>query len=246
MCGRYASFTTAQELADAFAIDQIIDDALHRPPSWNVAPTQDVRVILERAQRRPESAEPGPITRQLRCARWGLIPSWAKAPNRGAPLINARSETLDSKPSFKAALAARRCVVPADGWYEWTPQPAPARGKQPWYFANPDGEVLAFAGLYELWRDPALPREDPHRWVLSTTIVTMDTVDEHGHIHDRQPVLLTGDTVDRWLDPAITGHGEALELLRVDPPKITVRPASTAVNSVANDGPELLQHQPAG
>src|SRR5918998_6934694 len=151
MCGRYASFRDAQDIADDFAVAEIADDARLLPPSWNVAPTDPVRIVVERAAK-----DTGEIVRSLRLARWGLVPSWAKDPGVGARMINARAESLLEKSSFAKPLAVRRCLLPADGYYEWRklplPEGAPARAKvpkQPYWIHPADGGLAVLAGLYE-------------------------------------------------------------------------------------------------
>lgn len=253
MCGRYASFRATQDLADAFGIDpeDVADDAAGLPPSWNVAPTDPVRIVVERPEgpAAGRSAgtddEPPAVTRSLRLARWGLVPGWADDPSIGSRLINARMETLAEKPAFRRALASRRCLVPAEGWYEWTPPPPGSpRGtrKTPHWIHPADGGLLAFAGLYEFWRDPTLPDDDPHRWLVSTTVITGGAPADDpviGPLHDRQPVLLTPDRWSRWLDPAVPA-AEAVTLLGEAPRGLTAVAVTPAVSSVANDGPELL------
>jgi putative SOS response-associated peptidase YedK len=241
MCGRFASFTETQDLADQLAIAEIADDARLLPPSWNVAPTDPVRIVVERAAR--DSAE---VTRSMRVARWGLVPSWAKDPGVGARMINARSETLLDKPAFAKPFAARRCLVLADGYYEWRKLSLPATGskkvpKQP-YWIHPSGDgVAAFAGLYEFWRDPAAGETDPDRWLVTTTVVTRPASERMAAIHDRMPLVLPPDAWDSWLDPSV---GDASDLLGVDNAPLTTRPVGDAVGSVRNDGPELIEPDP--
>jgi putative SOS response-associated peptidase YedK len=225
MCGRYASFRENQDLADAFAITTFGPEVDDWVPSWNVAPTQQVRMVVNR---RSEAS------RQLRAARWGLVPSWAADPAMGSRLINARSETLTEKPSFKGALARRRCLIPADGYYEWTDGKS-GRVKQPVYF-HLDDSLLAFAGLYEFWRaKPDAP------WLVTTTIITTAAQGIVQHFHHRQPVILGPETWDAWLDPELIEQHAATELLRTSPqPDLLATRVSTKVNSVANNGPDLL------
>ncbi|TQL01291.1 SOS response-associated peptidase [Cellulomonas sp. SLBN-39] len=240
MCGRYASFREDQALADEFAVAVVADDVRLLPPSWNVAPTDGVRIVVERADQAT-----GEITRQLRVARWGLVPSWAKDPSVGARMINARVETLAQKSAFARPLATRRALLPADGYYEWQAAPPPATGakgrtpKQPFFLTPADGSVAALAGLYEFWRDPSKDDDDPARWLVSATVVTRASTGPLAAIHDRRPVLLPHDVHDAWLDPA-TGADAARAILDVPPPALVATPVSTRVNAVANDGPELL------
>jgi len=156
MCGRFASTQTDADLVWAFRVEEVVGEQL--APSYNVAPTQPVRAVLERTPR--EEPEAPPI-RQIRTARWGLIPSWAKDRKIGSRLINARAETITEKPSFKAAASRRRCIVPANGYFEWERRDG---AKVPHYLHG--GGVLGMAGLYELWPDPEREPDDPQRWGL--------------------------------------------------------------------------------
>lgn len=256
MCGRYASFRDAQDLADAFAVapPDVAEDAAGLPPSWNVAPTDAVRVVVERA---PKAPDPDDVPRRsLRLARWGLVPGWAKDPSIGARMINARVETLDSKPAFRRAVAARRCLVPAEGYYEWQapPDDAPAvtgpsgrrrkPPKQPFWIHPADGGPLAFAGLYEFWRDPQRADDDPDRWLVTMTIVTGGAPTDDpalAEIHDRQPVILDRARWGAWLDPHLTDTARVMALLRRPAPPLVATPVSTDVNAVGNDGPQLVE-----
>lgn len=243
MCGRYASFREDQSIADEFAVATVADDVRLLPPSWNVAPTDGVRMVVERADRTT-----GEITRQLRVARWGLVPSWAKDPSIGARMINARVETLADKPAFAKPFAARRALLPADGYYEWQAAPEPPAGsprgrrppKQPFWIHPQDGSVAALAGLYEFWRDPTKADDDPERWIVSATVVTRAATEAMAPIHDRQPLLLPPEAWSAWLDPAV-GADDARELLDLAPPELTATPVTTRVNTVVNDGPDLLE-----
>src|SRR5690554_3922710 len=153
-------------------------------------------------------------------------------------MFNARSETLAEKPAFKRALAARRGIVPADGYYEWQ---ARAEGrKQPHFIHAPDDAVLGLAALYEFWKDPSKGEDDPDRWLVSATIVTRDSVGDLAQIHDRQPVILPPETWDAWLSPA-TSTSEALALLRVEPPELDATPVGLAVGRVSENGPQLIE-----
>jgi putative SOS response-associated peptidase YedK len=232
MCGRYASFREAQDIADAFAATDVADDARLLPPSWNVAPTDPVRIVVER--------ERDSRVRSLQVARWGLVPGWAKDPSVGSRMINARVETLDTKPAFRKALGARRCIVPAEGYYEWQRVERDGKpAKQPFWIHSPDDAPLAFAGLYEFWRVPDRAEDDPLRWLVTMTIVTGDA-GLLGSIHDRRPVVLPPDRWDDWLDPTRDATA-ALELLADEPPPLVPVRVSPTVNSVRNDGPHLIE-----
>lgn len=214
MCGRYASARSVDDIAAAFGIQE--DDVDAPPaPDWNVAPTKSVAVVLERDGRRV-----------LTSARWGLVPSWASDPTIGSRLINARLETIAEKPAFRDALAARRCLLPADGWYEWATRPDGSR--QPYYLAPADSSPLAFAGLWEVWYDAE------RRPLITTTIVTGPAPDDLRFVHDRAPVLLDAQRRIEWLDPTST---VSLEPTR--PGLVVPRTVSEAVGDVRNNGPEL-------
>ena len=237
MCGRYASFREDQALADEFAIATVADDVRLLPPSWNVAPTDGVRMVVERADK-----ESGEVVRQLRVARWGLVPSGAKDPSVGSRMINARVESVVDKPAFARPFAARRALLPADGYYEWKkPGPdTPTRRKQPFYLHPADDDVVALAALYEFWKDPTKADDDPDRWLVSTTVITRPASPELEHIHDRQPLMLRRDAWDAWLDPS-AGADEARRLLDAPAPRIVATPVSPLVSSVRNDSPQLLE-----
>lgn len=234
MCGRYSITARASDLVAEFDIGLVVDET---PPSWNVAPTDPVPAVVEREPRgdEPESLHP---VRQLRTMRWGLVPSWAKDPKIGSRMINARSETLTEKPSYRSAAARRRCILPAAGFYEWQTE---SGKKLPYFLHDPQNPILAFAGLYELWPDPDID-DDDQRWLWTCTVITRPATDALGHIHDRTPVIVPPDLRDDWLDCAAGAQGVADELLRAIPdPHLEPYRVSTAVNSVRNDGPQLLE-----
>ena len=234
MCGRYASAQTDAEMAKAFDVVDVI--GAESEPSWNVAPTQQVRTVLERA---PRDEPDAPATRLLRPVRWGLVPSWAKDVKIGSKMINARAETLLAKPAFKSAAKRRRCVIPADGYYEWM---TIDNRKVPMFLHAGDGQPLPMAGLYELRPDPDLPDDDPDRWLWTCTIITTTASDTLGHIHDRSPLLIpTGDLLDAWLDPKLDDADDVQALINSLPePHLEPYEVSTAVNSVRNNGPHLV------
>lgn len=216
VCGRYASSRDARDLVDAFEVDAEPEQVL--PPSWNVAPTDPVYGVLQRDG-----------TRRLRVLRWGLVPSWSSSPKGAARMINARRETVASKPSFRAAYARRRCLVPADGYYEW--QRDGAR-KQPWFLSSRDGAPLAMAGLYEVWSGG----EGERLWTC--TVLTTEAADELGHIHDRTPLLVPRAEWSRWLDPEVEEPGDLL--VPATPGVLDAWPVSPAVGNVRVNGPELV------
>jgi len=193
------------------------------------------------------------VARELRVVRWGLVPYWAKDPSIGSRLINARAETVASKPAFRRAFARHRCLLPADGFYEWEKSGDPKHPrKQPYYIRREDGGVLAFAGLYELWRDKDRPGDDPDSWLWTATIITTRAEDEVGRIHDRMPMVIEPDRWSDWLDPTAAST-EALHGLMTPAASVhlTTYPVSTEVNSVRNNGPGLIEpmegdSEPAG
>ncbi|PWD50264.1 DUF159 family protein [Serinibacter arcticus] len=247
MCGRYAAFKEAQDLAQEFDVEVIEEAAAAYEASWNVAPTDGVRVVLDRAPKPggSDGSTPDHVTRELHVARWALVPSWSKdLRGRGAPMFNARIETVADKPAFAKSLGARRCVVPADGYFEWRTQEAPDGGKPvktPFFIHPADPGSLAFAGLYSWWRDPEKAEDDPDRWVLSTTILTQPARDGLEAIHDREPVVLPHESVASWLDPALTRAEDALAVLAVAPPALEWFEVSARVGSVRNNDPGLIQ-----
>lgn len=201
-------------------------------PSWNVAPTDDVPIVAERLI----DGEP---ERRLLTARWGLVPAWSKDLKIGARLINARSETVLEKPSFRKAAVKRRALVPAEGYYEWEKTPT---GKIPTYLTAASSDLLAFAGLYEFWPDPTLSDDDEHKWLISCTILTTTASDALGHIHDRTPVLVPPELYADWLDPQLTDKAEVHQLIDALPdPVLVPRVVSDRVNNVRNNGPELIE-----
>ncbi len=217
MCGRYASSRDARDLASAFAVEEPPEEVI--PPSWNVAPTDPVYAVLQRDDRR-----------LLRVLRWGLVPSWAKDAKGAARLINARQETVTEKPAFRAAYQRRRCLLPADGYYEWQVE---GTRKQPWFLTSRDGGPLAMAGLYEVWS-----QGEQRLWTC--TVLTTSAPDELGHIHDRTPLLVPRADWARWLDPGVEDPGGHLLVPAVGG-ALDAWPVSPAVGNVRNDGPELIQ-----
>jgi len=259
MCGRYAASRKPEALAGLFEVRKW-EPTETLAPDYNVAPTKDVHVVLDRPVR--DSGSPDPV-RQLRVLRWGLVPSWARTPDGAARLINARAETVAEKPSFRRALSARRCLIPADGYFEWVTgvqeRQLEEEGKrkrarkQPYFVTPADGSVFAMAGLYEFWRDRTLPDDHPRAWWTTCTIVTTaaettDLAGYQGHgpcslfaIHPRMPLMMTPDRWDAWLDPATTDPDELRDLLTAPRPGLLrAYPVGTAVSSVQNNGPELL------
>jgi putative SOS response-associated peptidase YedK len=183
------------------------------------------------------------VARELRVVRWGLVPFWAKDPSIGSRMINARVETVDSKPAFRRAFAKRRCLLPADGFYEWLKVEDQGKvRKQPYYIHRADNGVLAFAGLYELWRDKSAPEDHPEAWLWTAVIITTRAEDEVGHIHERMPMVIDPARWDDWLDPANTeaSHVHAL-LAPASASGLETYPVGTDVNYVKNNGPALIK-----
>jgi putative SOS response-associated peptidase YedK len=232
MCGRFALITPPVRLAKYF--QAVLDDDLdpEKPPSWNVAPTTQVVAVTARRGKGTDE-----LTRTLSPFRWGLIPSWAKDAASGSRLFNARGETVATKPSFRAAFETRRIIIPADGFYEW--HKVNSGSKQPHYFTRADGEVLAFAGLSEWWRDTHAPDDAPV--IRSCTIITTPASQDMDGIHDRMPVILNPDMFDLWLDPANHDTGRLTPLLKAAPAGTVVHhPVGPRVGSVRNDDHTLI------
>jgi putative SOS response-associated peptidase YedK len=256
MCGRYASSAHPEDLLEDFDVDQDltgerIRSILAAPqtppagqPDFNMAPTKAAPVVLTRTARGDADADP---TRQLRLLTWGLVPSWAKDPKVGLRLINARAEELLDKSSFARAAAVRRCLVPADGWYEWqvSPTAVVAKGKprkQPFFVHRSDGGPMAMAGLYEFWRDKSLAEDDPDAWLTTYSIITTAAEQGLDRIHERQPLVLEREDWDDWLDPAANDLSAVKVHLEFSAPgRFDAYPVSTAVNSSRNNGAELLE-----
>jgi putative SOS response-associated peptidase YedK len=245
MCGRYASSRQPEDLIEEF---EVVQERVTVPlePDYNVAPTKEVYAVMERHPSQDRSA---PVERQLRVLRWGLVPSWAKDPGIGNRMINARMETVAEKPSYRRAFAARRCLLPADGYFEWYPTAAKTSGgkpvKQPFFIRPADGGVLAMAGLYEIWKDPTRAEDDPLLFRWTCTVITTDAEDSLGHIHDRMPLMVTPERWAQWLDPTVSGEEQLLSLLvPAAPGLLEAHPVSTAVNNVRNNGPELVTALP--
>jgi putative SOS response-associated peptidase YedK len=245
MCGRYASSASPQDLMEEFEIDDLFDGL--PGPDYNVAPTVAVPAVFERRVK-----DTGEIRRRLAPLVWGLVPSWAKDASIGSRMINARLETVAEKPAFRRAFSTRRCLLPADGFYEWyaaDPPDAPALGKgrgkprkQPFFIHRSDGGLLVMAGIYEIWRDPRKDPDDDSAWLRTCSVITTEATDAAGHIHDRMPMVITREAIDAWLDPTITDPKRALELLAVtEAAALEAYAVSTEVNSVENNSRSLVE-----
>lgn len=218
MCGRFSLSVTAETLAEQLALEAL--PALE--PRFNIAPTQESVVIRAREDGLREGA----------MMRWGLVPFWAKDRKIGSRMINARSETVAEKPAFRAAFTRRRCLVPADGFYEWRREEG---RKQPYRVCLTDGTPFAMAGLWERWdKEPGEP-------LLSFTILTTEPNELVAPIHDRMPVILEPEDYATWLDPSVDDRGSLEALLDAYPAgAMEAYPVSTAVNSPANDDPRCI------
>jgi putative SOS response-associated peptidase YedK len=223
MCGRYVAATPPAQLAELFGVTDVRAGDLGA--RWNVAPTLEVYSV----------AVGSDGERRLGTFRWGLIPWFAKDATHGAQMINARAETVADKPAFRRCLERRRCILPADGFYEWL---RTGKERLPHLFTAADDSVLGFAGLWEVWR----PKDEPDAEPLRTcTIITTTANATMRPIHDRMPVVLPPEAWDRWLDPSLRQPSEVLDLLVPAPDGLLVRRAvSTKVNNVKNEGVELL------
>ncbi|WP_082000104.1 SOS response-associated peptidase [Arthrobacter sp. PAMC 25486] len=237
MCGRYVM---ARAVGDLVAeLEAEAEASLELRASWNVAPTSDVPIVLERLI-------DGAVHRQIHVAAWGLVPGWAKDAAVGVRAFNARSETVAEKPTFRAAFKARRCGVPVQGYYEWKKSPD-GKTKQPYFVHTPDGALITFAGLYEWWKDPSKADGDPGQWLLSCTILTMGSPPdgELATLHDRLPVPLDREGLAEWLDPAAKDAGAllaaALDEAWGRAAAWELDPVSSAVGNVRNNGPELIE-----
>jgi putative SOS response-associated peptidase YedK len=233
MCGRFVVANVASELVGVLRVDVVGDDL--PAPSYNVAPTNQVGIVLD-------SAKTEPPTRRLESARWGFIPSWSKDMASGARAINARAEEAEHKPMFRDALIKRRAVIPASGYYEWARE---GDRKIP-HFIHPEGdEPMLFAGLYSWWRNPELSEDDPARWVLSFTILTRDAIGRLGSIHDRMPLFLDPDFADAWLDPTVENVGDVLDAAIDAAPDVAgtleEHVVGIEVGNVRNDSPSLIE-----
>ena len=232
MCGRYASTKDPAKLAAEFAA---VDATGSAAPGadYNVAPTKSVFSVVARHSDDDEQS----TERSLRVMRWGLIPHWAKSKSIGSKMINAKSETVTAKPAFRSSIKRKRCLIPADGWYEWKRE---GTVKQPYFMTPADGSSLAMAGIWSTWRDPEADADAPP--LVSCSVLTTDAIGRLTEIHERMPLVLSPSAWSQWLDPDALDIGDLL-----GPPSqdlvdaLELRPVSTAVNNVRNNGVELLE-----
>jgi putative SOS response-associated peptidase YedK len=233
MCGRFVSTSAPDAIASYFGAEADVETL---GQNYNVAPTQDVYGVVTDPEGRST----------VRAFHWGLVPSWAKDRKIASKMINARSETLTSKPAYRKLFDQRRCLVPMDGFYEWKPGapdgPRSAKGtplKQPMFIHRTDGRPLAVAGLWTRWRDP---EDSEGRSLYSTTVVTMPANHLMSEVHDRMPVIVPPDRWAAWLDPANHDTASLATLFEPrDVDQLTMHAVSTDVNNVRNNGPHLLE-----
>ncbi len=254
VCGRFALYDPVDDLVERFSVDRV--DLAEIAPRWNIAPSQLVPVVSSGLRvlgsvDRSASAE-APL-RSLGMMRWGLVPKWADDPAIGNRMINARSETVASKPAFRSAFKSRRCIIPASGFYEWAsgdsadvdasgsvPYGAVRRGsrakRRPFYFRSADGAALALAGLWEVWHGRSGEE------LCSFTILTTSANGVVGPVHDRMPVILARESWDLWLGPGVLGDRQAASLfLPAEEGMLRRNEVGVMVNSPRNDGPALVE-----
>jgi putative SOS response-associated peptidase YedK len=217
MCGRYTLRTPVDSVAEAFEIEEYPSSIT---PNYNIAPTQEVAAVVEEDEKR-----------KLEMLHWGLIPSWAKDPSIGNKMINARAETIAEKPSFRRAFKVRRCLILADGFYEWKKTDG---GKQPYHVKMEDGSLFAFAGLWETWQNG--------EEIRSCTIITTDANDLMSDIHHRMPVILHPEDYAMWLDHDFEEKEVLTTLLKPYPADVMeAYPVSRRVNKPSNNEPSVLE-----
>jgi putative SOS response-associated peptidase YedK len=230
MCGRYVSVRSNEDLTDEFdAVDATNGE--WATPNYNVAPTDPVRIVVNRPLRDEQGTPAKTATRQLRVVSWGLIPSWSKDRKTQGRMFNARIETVATTNAFRRPYALRRCLIPADGWYEWQTTDA---GKQAMYMTAEDGHSVAFAGLYEFWGDAG-------QTVTTCTIITAPSAGPLTEIHDRMPLVLPRSSWQRWLDPKVDDPADLLRTWdEASGEHLELRPVASLVNKVDNNGPQLI------
>jgi len=229
MCGRYVTKSDPAKIAALFKVEELAAGVDELGENYNVAPSQRIAVVDS-----PEGV------RVLDVVRWGLVPPWAKDRSVGNRMINARAETIATKNAFRKPFRRKRCLVPADGFYEW--KRLGPKLKQPYYFHRGDDEPFAFAGLWESWRDPD-DKDGP--WERTACIITTSANSSMAPVHDRMPVILPGSAWQAWLDPA-NDDVEALQALLHPPPDdlLVAYPVPREVGNVRNNGPHLLDPAP--
>ncbi|HTZ08868.1 MAG TPA: SOS response-associated peptidase [Acidimicrobiales bacterium] len=242
MCGRVDIHTPPSQLARMLQVHLAADVDPEGRPSYNVPPARGVPAITERATRDASGERTGGHERVMDVLRWGLVPHWAKDPKTGYKMINAKAETVATKPAYRSAFANHRCLVVVDGFFEWqVPDPETPKRKVPFYFRRSDGQPLTFAGLYETWFDKS--REpDPDATLRTCTIITTNAGADMVGVHDRMPVVIERRDFDTWLDPDQHDPDVLGKLLLPAPKGTLVRhPVDIAVNSPRNDGPMIIE-----
>ena len=229
MCGRYAQTQEMRDLVEEFAVTgKFPDHAL--PASWNIAPTNEIYIVRNDQNNH----------RELATASWGMIGPWlkdeAEARASQSRAINARSESIHEKPTFRDSFKSRRCLIPADGYYEWATELGRYKTKQPFYITSNDGHPLSIAGIWNSWRSPS------GMLIQTASVITREAVGELAAIHHRMPVIMPKNRWDNWLDNAPHSVHELLDLMQNDNPHANLHPVpvSDEVNKVANNGPQLV------
>ncbi len=217
MCGRFTLTCNSEIIAETFGVADVPEIS----PRYNIAPSTMIGTIV---------GEGSGADRRFQSMKWGLIPSWAKDDKNASKLINARAETLTEKPSFRNAFKHRRCLIPADGFYEWKTE---GKSKQPYYFRRKNRHPFAFAGLWERW-------QSPNGTLISCTIITGEANEIMRPIHHRRPIILSPEDYDRWLDPNLAGEDLMTCLQTYDGGEMELFPVSKQVNNPANQGSELI------
>ena len=252
MCGRVDIHTPPSQLARLLEVQLAGGVDPDGRPSWNVPPARGIPAITDRRRfgdvhgddQKHRKEGSGDYERVMDVLRWGLVPHWAKDPRTGYKMINARAETVTTKPAYRSAFANHRCLIVVDGFFEWqVPDSKSPKRKVPFYFRRADGQPITFAGLYETWWDKSRSKDpDPETMLRTCTIITTNAGADMVDVHDRMPVIIERQDFDAWLDP--DGHDtEALAKLLLPAPKGTLvrHPVDRAVNSPRNDGPMIIQ-----
>lgn len=220
MCGRFTQFSDPESLVSQFSLDQPPRDLA---PRYNIAPSQSIAIVRQATG----------LGRHLDYAYWGLIPSWSKSADISSHLINARAETIAVKPAFRNAFRHKRCLIPADGFYEWVER---EDGKQPWWIALADQAPFAFAGLWEHWESP-----EDGQLIESCTIITTASNQQLREIHERMPLILPPESYGAWLDPCKENPLQLQPMLLPFEGEFYLHPVSRAVNSPLTDNPHLIK-----
>ena len=230
MCGRYAQTQEMRDLVEEFAVTgKFPDNAL--PASWNIAPTNEIYIVRNDSKN----------VRELSTATWGMIGPWlkdeAEARASQSRAINARSESIHEKPTFRDSFKSRRCLIPADGYYEWATELGLYKTKQPFYISSDDKHSLSIAGIWNTWRSPS------GRLIQSAAIITREAIGPLAKIHHRMPLMMPRDRWNDWLDNGEHSTAELIDLMKVPNPEahLVPVPVSDEVNKVANDGPQLIE-----